>query len=267
MNIEMNKVMTNFISIILSLLILTSCSHIQNQVTDHNESPEESDREFCNDERQEAKENLKTGCVYYVINLSIGGWFPRYEKELEQVLKSYNVELEIYPVSCVVPNDGYCYKQFMDSVLISRYGSDFSNMINQKADSLFASKRHEKIYSDWEVDEQPFISETIINETGDPFIDLLNSALDTTSEFRYVSNCIGFSHFIIEYTVDSLGKSSNCIVVEEEFINNENEVTKDRLRKELINKVNSMTIWTPGLLLGNKVTVREQRGTALTWER
>lgn len=234
---------------------------------EQNPSSPESNNGPCEYEREQAIKDLEAGHIYYVINFSMGEGLPRYEKELEQILKPYNVELNVNPVSCIVPNDGDCYKEFMDSTLTAKYGNDFSDIVEQRADNLFASKRHGKIYDYWEVDERPFISKDIINNTEDPFIDYLNATLDTIYEFRYISNCIGHSHFIIEYTVDNTGKASDGEIVMEEFIRNETEETKAKLSQELLDKVNSMTIWTPGQLLDKDVSVRERRGIALTWEK
>lgn len=121
-------------------------------------NPELTDS-LCKSDILRAKSDISAGKLIYVQEAGLGFGFKRYETDLKKLCKEQGLEYEVDLIGCVVfegQTQG-CYGAFMDKTLIDKFGSDFKENLNRKADSLFLIRIIEEqipIHS-WDCDEKP----------------------------------------------------------------------------------------------------------------
>ena len=218
----------------------------------------------CERESIQTRKEAENELICYLLPVSFGNVKPRYEYELMSLLSQKNIQYRLYPIGCDVSVEKDCYKHTMDSLVVVKYGKSIRE-IHKEADSLFTLNNSKNVLSYWTVDKRPTFKSSNKAIIDDLFIDHLNSNLDDSSKYYFISNTVGTSYCVIRYTINKKGEASNCIITEENFLYGETDEVKIRLRKQIISEVNHMKIWNAGLLGDKKVSVREIRGVAIKW--
>ncbi|UOQ73457.1 hypothetical protein [Hymenobacter cellulosilyticus] len=77
----------------------------------------------------------------------------RYRQELEALLARQEIKLIHIPMNCT--GELYCYRFYMDSIMVRRRGAGFIDSLKQVADKQFVSAWATKTYRSWDVDTRP----------------------------------------------------------------------------------------------------------------
>ncbi|MBP8238976.1 MAG: hypothetical protein KAX50_03400 [Saprospiraceae bacterium] len=114
------------------------------------------ENEECKRQMDSAKIDVRNGKLLYEDNS--GGWtIIRYDDEMEEILNAYGIEYMETGPNCTLEQE--CYGYYMDSIISQRFGKEFIQQIEQRADSLFLSRWRTKIYESWEIDTPPIYNE------------------------------------------------------------------------------------------------------------
>lgn len=107
--------------------------------------------EDCKLQIDSAKIDVTNGKLVCVINS--GFEVVRYDSELEELLLDKGLQYLDNGPNCTGEQE--CYKYYMDSIIMSKYGNDFIRKIEDEADSLFLSRWETKFYQSWDIDRKP----------------------------------------------------------------------------------------------------------------
>lgn len=114
------------------------------------------ENEECKRQMDSAKIDVRNGKLLYEDNS--GGWaIIRYDDEMEEILNAYGIEYMETGPNCTLEQE--CYGYYMDSIISQRFGKEFIQQIEQRADSLFLSRWRTKVYESWEIDTPPIYNE------------------------------------------------------------------------------------------------------------
>ncbi len=241
------------IILISTYLILTTGLFSQTVITEETE---------CKRKQIQAAKEVQNNIIKYTLNFGLGGWLPRYQHEIRDVLAPYGIEFEINPVSDVFPNGQHCYKNFMDSVITAKFGDSFIKMINERADSLFYERHKNSIFSYWDVDEWARHPSNQQQLGGDYIIEYLNKSIEQKGSYRFVSNIVNKPYVRIELIIDKLGNTSSCMISKRE-LNGLNGINLNALENFITQTIEQIDDWTPAKIKGNNVTAKFQRSVAI----
>jgi hypothetical protein len=76
---------------------------------------------------------------------------------------------------------------------------------------------------------------------------------------RIVSNCVGRPHYIIEFTIDTLGNTKDVAITER----NGTEKLDQRLEATILKEVGNISGWIPATIRKKPVKARFQKGVAI----
>jgi hypothetical protein len=198
--------------------------------------------ESCRSELEKAKSDAKKGFLVYT---QYGRKFKRYDEELEEVLKKFNIAYKPLGPNCT--GELNCYGLFMDSLITEKYGKAFITSLSKIADHMFESRWATKTYKYWDLKVGP----SYRNVSPDTFI-LRNINFPKGWDFEPVED---LNEVIdTEFIVDSAGKVSNIkaavILVN---LKNANKKHLSYLKKEVERVIKEMEPWKPAELNGHKV--------------
>lgn len=154
--------------IILILISFNACS--QNKTSKKMKNQELPDRivyvnnpndedALCISEINRAKKDIVRGKIVFTQSFGFGTSELRYENELRQICKENGLKFDVDLIGCMVfegQTQG-CYGDYMDKIIIEKFGNDFKEKIHRKADSLFLKNvdLNNKVVQYWDCDERP----------------------------------------------------------------------------------------------------------------
>tara|TARA_R110000737_G_scaffold306935_1_gene314747 strand:- start:2491 stop:3300 length:810 start_codon:yes stop_codon:yes gene_type:complete len=212
---------------------------------------------LCISEIERAKEDIDNGKI--VFTQSAGFLFGdiRYETELRELCKENGLVFEFDLIGCVVfehQTQG-CYGDYMDKVIIDKYGIDFKENLHKEADSLFLSRTQSenKIVEYWDCDERPRLPNEN-KRTSDYIPSITVDSLDIKEK---KGNYGGWPFFDLGFTVEKdstiSGFYSRNFVAQLE----ENEEYKNELFEIAVTHIKTKySTWVPGKVNGVPVRAK-----------
>jgi len=219
------------------LTILLGCSSKLEQ-----EETVDSDDLICSYETTIAIELLKNDTLQFILINE----FPRYERELNQLLIKSNIQLHLIGS---MHGEGYCQKVVMDSVINERYGSEFRIKIENEADSLFLESNRDSIFSGQHLDKRPTLSSNSGANGQDEIIKILNQKHLLNDSLELISNVVEAPYFVVRFTVSKDGTSSNAKITERNSTSN-----YTYLEGIILNEINGLTNWSAGQIRNESVS-------------
>lgn len=197
---------------------------------------------ICNEEKEIAKELLKKDTIQFILINE----FPRFEKELNELLRTSNIQLQIIGS---MHGEGYCQKAMMDSVINERFGLEFETNIKNKADSLFLDSRRYSIFPEQQLDKQPTLALNPNTNGQDEIIKRLNKKNLKGDSIELISNIVNVPYFVVKFNVSKDGISSNAEIIERNS-------TSDFIYLEeiIVNEINGLTDWSAGQIRNENVS-------------
>lgn len=120
--------------------------------------------QLCREDVKKAKRDVKNGNVVFTQRFGFGTMPYRFEKELRELCKSYDItfDLELIYDFFTSGNTQGCYADYMDGVLNERFGPGFKENLLKKADSLFIKNAvlNDAPVDSWYCDEGPYLTNT-----------------------------------------------------------------------------------------------------------
>ncbi len=146
--------MQRFIFLIL-LIFLFSCSSKNENSSSCDDDlfcPYETDKE-CISEVAKAKQSIKKGEIYFCIHHGMMG-YDRYEGFIDEVCKLYKLKVTTALSSDLVYENitENCFCVYMDAYIEKKFGDDFREMIEKKADSLYSLSLKNDTIEEWNCD-------------------------------------------------------------------------------------------------------------------
>ncbi len=203
----------------------------------------------CELGRKEGLNDYGKGILHY-----INGEPLRYESELEDLLGQKGIKYSIDPFGHAYE----CYDLVMDSLIKVKFGDNFVDKLKLVADSLFFEKRKSGTFDYSEVDTWALRRNSGDQLGGDFVVNYLNEKLTSKSTFRFVSNTVDRSYFLIEFTVDKDGKTKNIEIKERN-----NTETFKGAEEIILDEITKITDWTPATIKNQPVTAKFQMGVAI----
>ncbi len=161
------------IVLILTVLLTLSRSVFGQEFADHEEraffdsvytsmlayidNPAFSDT-LCNSRLRVARQDLANGIIAVDEYVGFYKTKSRYRKELDSLIRSYDMTPFYRGESCVPPPKGqtdWCYNFLMDKYIAKIYGNDFKRSLHETADSLFLEKNKTTTFYYLDCDERP----------------------------------------------------------------------------------------------------------------
>lgn len=145
--------MKNYIFLTIVFIVI-SCSYSNEKYS--NVSFKERGLDYCTLGLEEAKDRYLNG----TLEVDFGAMDNDLAAAYRYVLRTYDKDLASYGT---IPNNyykdldsislkrdtfayfDYCFKSFVDAILIDRYGENFYDEVENKVDSLFQGKNYEEI--------------------------------------------------------------------------------------------------------------------------
>lgn len=203
----------------------------------------EFDKQECKDQIAQAKRDIENDQLIF---LDPAGWtIIRYDEEMADVLKNFNIDYEITGPNCTLELE--CYGYHMDSIIHNMHGANFINEVRQKADSLFLSKWRTKVYEYWDIDQSPIYSEYSTEEFFEREIQF-PIGWDTVP-IKYQRQ-----YLTVEITISNEGVVENWKHDEMSNIKKSNEQFVPDLQRQIGNIISRMKVWKPGILNGKNVS-------------
>lgn len=249
-----------YLSIIFTLISFNACSQgKQNNDIDVLELPERiqyvnspnPNDTLCISEIERAKIDIENGKI--VFTQSAGFLFGdiRYETELRELCEQNELVFDFDLMGCVVfegQTQG-CYGDYMDKVIMDKYGIDFKDNLHKKADSLFLSRTQleNKLVKYWNCDERPRLP----RETKRTSDHIPSITVDNPDIKEKKGNDGGWPFFDIGFIVErdssTSGFYSSNFVAQLE----ENEKYKSELYEMAVKHIKTKyPIWVPGKVGG-----------------
>jgi hypothetical protein len=220
----------------------------------NNPNPNDS---LCISEIKRAQEDIERGKI--VFTQSAGFLFGdiRYETELRELCAQNGLVFDFDLIGCVVfegQTQG-CYGDYMDKVIIDKYGINFKETLRKKADSLFLSRTQteNKLVEYWDCDKRPRLP----NETKRTSDYIPSITVDSPNIIEKKGNYGGWPFFDLGFTVEkdstiSEFYSRNFVAQLEE-----NEKYKNELFEIVVKHIKTKyPIWVPGKVNGAPVRTR-----------
>ncbi len=244
--------------IILILTLVIACSQNKKIETQRNQqipdrikyvSNPNSEDALCISEINKAKKDIAKGKIVFTQSFGFGASELRYEKELRQVCQEYGLEFGKETVGCVEieGQTQACYGDYMDKIIIEKFGVNFKEALHKKADSLFLVNIQNKIVQYWYCDERPRLpgeEERISDDL--PSIKVFD--LDIVKD---KSDYFGWPFFDLGFIVEKDSTISDFYIRSWVAQIDENEKFKDELYKRAVDYIkNKYPKWLPGKVSG-----------------
>lgn len=150
---------------IITIVAFIACS--QNKKTKEHGLPERiqyvsnprSSDTLCISEIERAKKDIANGKIVFTQKFGFGSQDFRYEKQLKELCKKHGLGFGIDLISCVSiegETQG-CYSDYMDKIIIEKFGIGFKEKMHKEADSIFLeeAKSNNIIVQASDCDERP----------------------------------------------------------------------------------------------------------------
>ena len=136
---------------------------------------------LCISDIKRAKKDVEKGKIVFTQRVGFLFGNIRYEKELRELCKQNGLVFDFDVMSDFVfegETQG-CYGNYMDKIIIEKFGAEFKDNLHKKADSLFLARTNleNKYVQYWDCDERPRLP-TEIKRTTDEFPDISVADLD-----------------------------------------------------------------------------------------
>lgn len=122
----------------------------------------------CLNDIQKARLDVNSGKLVHCIYFGMIKKHIRYEKELEKLLSYYNISVKDKIIGCVIRNSQSrnCYCNYMKDRIEFKYGSDFIDSLEVKADIMFLINHRNDTLENYNCDRQPFYpNESTLNDS------------------------------------------------------------------------------------------------------
>jgi hypothetical protein len=146
----------------------------------------------------------------------------------------------------------------MDSLIKIKLGDEFIGKLKSEADSLFFERRKAGTFDYYEVDTWALRKNSNYSLGGDFMINYLNSTIPPNAYFRFISNIIDRPYYLLEFTINKDGSTSNATIKER----NNTEKFKN-LEDIIVKEVNQVNDWIPATIRNQVVTAKFQMGVAI----
>ena len=249
-----------YLLILLTFISLGACSQVnQKSSMSEREIPEriqyvmhpKAGDTICNSEIERAKKDLERGKIVFTQKAGFLFGEIRYESELKELCKQYGLVFEFDLMGCMAfegQTDG-CYGDYMDKVIIDKYGIGFKETLHKKADSLFLVRTlsENKPVQYWDCDERPRLPSEK-ERTSDY---LPSIVVDKPDIIENLSNGSGWPFFDLGFIVEKDSTISGFYIRTFVAQLKQNEKYKDELFEIAVNylKTNYPT-WVPGKIKG-----------------
>ncbi len=244
------------LTITLTLISIISCS--QDKTSKNLKNQQLSDRikyvnkpndkdTLCISEINRAKKDIAEGKIVFTQSFAFGSSELRYENELKQICKEYGLEFGLDLISCTViegQTQG-CYGDYMDKIIIEKFGINFKERLHKKADSLFLVniKSHNKVVKYWDCDARP----ELINKEGITGDNLPSIKVSDLKIVKNKSDYGGYPFFDLGFIVEKDSTISNFHINNWVPHLNQNEKFKDKLYEIAVTHIkNKYPKWIPG---------------------
>lgn len=177
----------------------------------------------------------------------------RAHHEIKNLLASYDIDYSLYYFADKkkwIEHD--CYNLRMKDYFDQSIKSGFIDMVFLKADSLFARKPFDYVYTNG-LDIIPKL------ESGNysnpyPIIDRLNTVSGKDAVFiPFPSASLGF---VVECTIDERGVVLICEIVE---VKNNNKIKySESIEREVIRRIKKLGYWSPGMIEDRPVRYKKR---------
>jgi hypothetical protein len=253
-----------YVLIILTLISFSACSQDkQKNDTDGHELPDRiqyiinpnSNDTLCLSEIERAKKDIENGKIVFTQSAGLLFGDIRYETELRDLCKINGLVFDFDLIGCVVfegQTQG-CYGDYMDKIIIDRYGIDFKENLHKKADSLFLAKTQSenKLVRYWDCDERPRLP----NETKRTSDYIPSITVDSPDIKEKKGNYGGWPFFDMGFIVEKDSTISGFYSSNFVAQLDENEKYKNELFEIAVKYIKTeYPIWVPGKV--NGVAVR-----------
>lgn len=206
---------------------------------------------LCISEIERAKKDIKNGRIVFTQTAGLLFGDIRYESELRKLCKEYGLVFDFDLISDVIyegQTQG-CYGDFMDKVILERYGIGFKENLHEKADSLFLFRTQSEniLVKYWDCDERPRLPKEL-ERTGDYLttikVNNLNIVKDK-SEFG------GWPFFDLGFIIEKDSTISDFYISNFVPQLEENEKYRDDLYKIAVMELKTnYSRWIPGTIKG-----------------
>jgi len=213
-------------------------------------NPDHNDK-LCISEIKRAKIDIEKGKIVFCqrVGFLFGG--IRYESELKKLCKQNSLVFGFDMISDVVfegQTQG-CYGNYMDKVIIEKYGLNFKENLHKTADSLYLvrTKLENKTVQYWDCDERPRLPNEI-KRTSDELPDIHIADLDI-KETKGDSG--GWPFFDLGFKVEKDSTITGFYVRSFVSETDENIKFKDRLFTVAVDYLKkNYPVWIPGKIKG-----------------
>ncbi|TKG89575.1 hypothetical protein EYV94_25070 [Puteibacter caeruleilacunae] len=229
------------------------------------ENPNKKDT-LCISEINRAKHDIAQGKIVFTQSFGFGSKSLRYEKELRELCREKGLTFDVDLIGCVVyegQTQG-CYGDYMDKIIIEKFGIDFKKNMHRLADSLFIQNAdlNNVVVSYWDCDEEPRLPSE--NKKTNDYLTTINVSEVDIEEDKSANGGGPFFDlgFIIEKDSTINGFYINNFVPNHE----KNEKFKSELFKIAVDYLQEKyPIWVPGKI--NEVYVRTDNNVRLFFRK
>lgn len=202
---------------------------------------------------QKAKNDISQGKIVLTETVGLNGVI-RYQKELIELCRLNGIEFRFIPAECIYregQTEG-CYSDYMEKVIIDKFGLGFKEELHKKADSLFliVTESENNIIQYYDCDERPRLPYEI--ERLDDFIPEIIISKPNIKEKKGDDGGWPFFDigFIVEKDSTISGFYSNHFVAQLQV----NEALKKELYLIAIKHIKeTYPLWVPGKINGAPV--------------
>ncbi len=262
-----------YLKIILTLILFNTCSQsreltnqkLSSQIMYVN-NPNENDT-LCISEIKRAKKDIANGKIVLTQRFGLGTIELRYEEELRQLCKEYGLEFDLELISCdfFEGQTQGCYGDYMDKIIMDKFGADFKNNIHRQADSLFIKNLviNNKVVQYWDCDERPRL----------PFETERTSDYLTTIKVKDVNIKKGqseygggFPFFDLRFIVETDSTINGFCISNYVAQLDENEQFKVKLFEVAVDHIKkNYPVWIPGKIKG--MSIRTDNNVRMFFEK
>ena len=259
----------------MTLVSLNACS--QNTTSNKMKNQEIPDRiiyvsnpndkdTLCISEINRAKKDIENGKIIFTQSAGFLFGEIRYENELRQLCKENELTFDFDLIGCVVfegQTQG-CYGDYMDKIIIEKFGIDFKEKLHKQADSLFLvnADLNNKVVQYWDCDERPKLPSE--NERTSDYLTTIK-VKDVNIE-KDESEYGGWPFFDLGFIVEKDSTINGFYISNYVAHLDKNEKFKSKLFEIAVDHIKKIyPVWNPGKIDG--VSVRTDNNVRIFFEK